>query len=146
MNQGKKLPPAPPASSAAARKVMKANRGRDTAPEVALRAELHSRGLRYRVHFRPLSDLRCEADIVFTRLRIAVFVDGCWWHGCPDHRPLPKANRGWWEAKIERNRHRDRRNDFALEEAGWQVIRIWEHEDPKRAAERIEHAARSESQ
>jgi len=82
--------------------------------------------------------LRCNADVVFGGARIAVFVDGCWWHGCPEHRSLPKANRDWWDAKIQRTVERDRRNDAALAEAGWLAIRIWEHEQPSTAARRIE--------
>jgi DNA mismatch endonuclease (patch repair protein) len=117
---------------------MQANRGRDTAPELALRSELHSRGLRYRVHVRPLNALRCQADIVFSKARVAIFVDGCWWHGCPEHLSLPGANREWWKAKIERNIARDRRNDIALTKAGWSVVRVWEHEPASAAANRIE--------
>lgn len=134
------LPPAPAPSTPATRTVMRANRGRDTAPELALRSELHRRGLRYRVHVRPLEGLRCQADIVFTRARLAVFVDGCWWHGCWDHRSLPKENRNWWKEKIRRNVERDRRNDRLLDEAGWRVIRVWEHEESGAAADRIETA------
>jgi DNA mismatch endonuclease, patch repair protein len=75
--------------------------------------------------------------VVFTRAKLAVFVDGCWWHGCPAHGQLPTANRDWWAAKIARNAARDRRNDSALREAGWRVMRVWEHEDPSKAADRI---------
>lgn len=117
---------------------MRANRGKDTAPELALRSELHSRGLRYRVHVRPLKALRCQADIVFSRAKVAVFVDGCWWHGCQEHRSLPAANREWWKVKIDRNIARDRRNDVALTNAGWSVVRVWEHEPVSTAANRIE--------
>src|SRR4051812_29059196 len=86
------LPPAPPPSSDASRAVMVANRGADTAPELALRSILHRRGLRFRKHVAPLPGLRCRADVVFTRARVAVFVDGCFWHRCPDHATFPKAN------------------------------------------------------
>ena len=85
-------------------------------------------------------DRRCEADIVFRGAQLAVFIDGCWWHGCPDHRPLPTKNRDWWARKLQATVDRDRRNDRALTNAGWEVIRVWEHEDPSAAANRIERA------
>jgi len=116
---------------------MLANRRRDTGPELALRRELHRRGLRFRVDHPPLRSLRCRADIVFTRQQIAVFVDGCFWHACPHHGNLPKANRDWWRAKLEVNVARDRRNDRALLDAGWHVIRVWEHEPTASAADRV---------
>jgi len=119
---------------------MRANRSRDTTPELALRRVLHGRGLRYRVHVRPLATLRCEADVVFTRQRVAVFIDGCFWHGCAEHRPLPRANRDYWRAKLTRNVERDRRNDEALRSAGWQVLRFFEHVDPEEAADIVEAA------
>src|SRR5438105_437916 len=105
----------PPASSPAARATMQANRRRDTGPELALRRELHRRGLRFRVDHPPVSGLQCRADMVFTRARVAVFVDGCFWHGCPEHGTLPRANGEWWRAKLEANAARDRRNDLALD-------------------------------
>ncbi len=106
---------------------MRANRRRDTGPEMALRRELHRRGLRFRVDHPPVEGLRCRADIVFTRARVVVFVDGCFWHSCPEHATTPRANGDWWRTKLELNVARDRRNDTALSEAGWLVIRIWEH-------------------
>jgi DNA mismatch endonuclease (patch repair protein) len=109
----------------------------DTAPEIAIRRELHQRGLRFRVGRRPLESLRSKADIVFGPARVAVYVDGCFWHMCPMHGTLPASNADWWRRKLERNRARDRATDAALEAAGWEVIRIWEHEDPVAAAERI---------
>lgn len=117
---------------------MQANRGRDTAPELRLRRELHRRGVRYRVDIAPLHGLRCRADVVFTKQRVAVFVDGCFWHGCPEHVTWPKANRGWWKLKINSTAARDRRNDAALGDAGWTVVRVWEHECPIRAADRVQ--------
>ena len=117
---------------------MQANRSRDTSPEVALRKELHRRGIRYRVHYRPVSGLRCEADIAFPVQRVAVFVDGCFWHSCPEHGSLPKANREWWQQKLARTVERDAVNAQSLLEAGWQVIRVWEHEDVEEAAGAIE--------
>ena len=116
---------------------MRANRGRDTAPERALRSALHRRGLRFRTNLR--IDLagrrRTRPDIVFTRLRLAVFVDGCYWHGCTTHRTIPVANREFWQAKIEATRRRDREQADWLAEAGWTVLRFWEHDVPERATE-----------
>jgi len=109
---------------------MRANRSRDTGPELALRSALHRRGLRFRkeVGIRASGAERpIRADIVFPRQRIAVFVDGCFWHGCPEHGELPVANRDYWHAKFQRNVDRDHRNTAALTAAGWQVVRIWEH-------------------
>jgi DNA mismatch endonuclease, patch repair protein len=102
-----------------------------------LRRALFARGLRYRTHRRPLPELRRDADIVFTSLRIAVFVDGCFWHGCPDHPVRFRANRAWWRAKIARTVERDRQTDERLRTSGWTVIRVWEHADVQRAADSI---------
>ncbi|MPY92267.1 MAG: DNA mismatch endonuclease Vsr [Acidimicrobiia bacterium] len=128
----------PFASSAAVRTKMQRQRSRDTAAEVALRRLLHSRGLRYRVHQRPLPELRRIADLVFRPARVAVFVDGCFWHGCPDHGQREyRVNTWYWPEKIERNRRRDAETTTLLAAAGWQVIRVWEHERPEDAADRI---------
>ncbi|MGY1722736.1 very short patch repair endonuclease [Blastococcus sp. SYSU DS0533] len=108
---------------------------RDTGPEVALRRELHARGLRFRTQYR---DIPGRPDIAFTRARLAVFVDGCFWHRCPQHSSLPKTNAAWWEAKLEGNVTRDRRQDQQLLDAGWTVIRVWEHEPVDVASDRIE--------
>lgn len=116
---------------------MRANRGADTAPELALRRALHARGLRYRKHAAPLEGLRCKADVVFSAAKVAVFVDGCFWHRCPEHGELPRSNREWWDAKLSRTWYRDRGNDEALRAAGWTVVRVWEHEDPAAVALRI---------
>ncbi len=114
---------------AATRRRMASQRCADTAPETALRKALHSRGYRYRVNFAPLPCLpRRRADIVFTRLRVAVYVDGCFWHGCPVHGSQPKHNAEWWRAKLARNVERDRDTDARLLSAGWAVVRVWEHE------------------
>lgn len=118
---------------------------RDTAPELALRRELWSRGVRYRVDTAPPPTVRRRADIVFTRRRTAVFVDGCFWHRCPDHSTIPKSNRAWWLAKLEANVARDRDTDEQLRAAGWTVVRVWEHEDMARAADRIEALVRDPS-
>lgn len=131
-----RVPAAPVASSTAVRAVMVGNRKRDTRPERALRSALHCRGLRYRLHTRP-TEARCQVDIVFPSARVAVFVDGCFWHRCPEHGVRPRTNSDYWDAKIARNLARDRRNDAELEAAGWTVVRVWEHEVPEEAADRI---------
>lgn len=109
-----------------------------TAPEIALRRELHRRGRRYRVHARIEGLPRRRVDIAFTRAKVVVLVDGCFWHGCPEHGVRPRANSEWWSWKLELNRARDRDTDRLLEELGWTVIRVWEHADPVEAADCIE--------
>lgn len=104
-----------------------------------MRRLLHAAGLRYRVDFAPLGGRR-RADIVFTRRRIAVFIDGCYWHGCPKHATLPKRNADYWLPKLERNIERDRETDAILQAAGWRVLRHWEHEDPAIVADAISRA------
>lgn len=113
---------------------MQGNRSRDTAPELAVRRLVHAMGLRYRVSARPLPNLRRTADLVFTRRRVAVFIDGCFWHGCPEHHRQPSANAGYWSAKIERNRARDAATDATLADAGWTVLRFWTHQPPTEVA------------
>jgi DNA mismatch endonuclease (patch repair protein) len=118
---------------------MQANRRRDTELERAVRSALFARGLRYRVDFpiRVPGHRAIRADVVFPRRRVAVFIDGCFWHGCPEHGTTPATNQGYWAPKIAENRERDRRHSAVLHEAGWIVIRIWEHEDPEVAAEMV---------
>lgn len=128
------------ASSPAVRSVMRANRGRDTRPELRVRSLLHAAGIRYRVDARPLPDRRTRADVVFTRAKVAVFIDGCFWHGCPDHLRPPRTNVEFWADKIAGTRGRDSDADAALARAGWLVLRFWEHEEPVRVAEAIEEA------
>lgn len=128
------------ASDARARKVMQGNRSRDTKPEMAVRRLLHARGLRYRVNFRPLPDLRRTADLVFTKARIAVFIDGCFWHGCSVHHRASKSNIGYWHVKIENNIQRDRETTEVLVAAGWTVMRFWSHDDPSSVATQIQRA------
>jgi DNA mismatch endonuclease (patch repair protein) len=124
--------------SAATRRTMQANRGRDTGPELALRSILHSRGLRFRVN-QPLPfDRRRRADLTFTKSRLYVFVDGCFWHGCPDHFVEPKTRTMFWVEKIRGNRERDLDSKERLEGLGATVLRVWEHEDPCEAATLIE--------
>lgn len=116
---------------------------RDTKPEIELRRLLHARGLRFRVDRPVLSNRRRRADIVFGPARVVVFVDGCFWHGCPDHATWPTNNAEFWMEKIEANRARDRDTNSQLREAGWHVERVWEHEVLEEAANRIDAAVRS---
>ncbi|MER5677146.1 very short patch repair endonuclease [Streptomyces sp. NPDC002238] len=116
---------------------MTANKGKDTKPELKLRTALHRRGLRYRVGIRPLPELRRTADVVFPKAKVAVFVDGCFWHGCPDHYRPAKRSGTEWGQKIKDNRDRDASTTLALKDQGWTVLRFWEHEDLDQAAERI---------
>ena len=113
---------------------MQSNRSRDTVPEMTLRRLLHARGLRYRVSAPPLRGVRRTADMVFGPAKVAVFVDGCFWHRCPVHGTSPKANSDYWLPKLERNVQRDRETDDLLRAAGWLSIRVWEHEDLESAA------------
>ncbi len=116
---------------------MSKQRSHDTSIEITLRRILHAAGFRYRVHRKPLKGMRREADILFGPARIAVFVDGCFWHGCPEHATWPKNNAGFWREKIEKNRARDLDTDARLAAAGWLSVRVWEHESAVEAAERI---------
>jgi DNA mismatch endonuclease, patch repair protein len=119
---------APRASSAIVRHVMQSNRSFDTRLEALLRSELHKRGLRFRKHVNVDPGVKCRADITFRQTRVCVFVDGCYWHGCPKHFRTPRVNTAWWNEKVEDNRRRDRRKSGALRRLGWKVIRIWEHQ------------------
>ena len=125
-------------SSEEARGRMKANRRRDTAPEMAIRRELHRLGLRFRVDL-PLSPtgVRRRADIVFPRARVVVFVDGCFWHSCPIHATSSKSNAVFWAEKLATNVARDTDTDHRLRQSGWTVVRVWEHEFPPAAAQRV---------
>ncbi|MFF2271738.1 very short patch repair endonuclease [Agromyces sp. NPDC058136] len=135
------------ASSDGTRKSMLANRRRDTKTELAVRRLLHARGLRYRVDLAPLPSLRRRrADIVFTRAKVAVFIDGCFWHGCPEHATNPKQNADYWGPKLAANIARDRNTDTQLRAADWTVLRFWEHEDAERVAATIEAAVRPKSE
>jgi len=117
---------------------MAAIKRRDTKPERVIRSLLHAAGKRYRVDVRlTLGSTRPRPDILFTRAKVAVFVDGCFWHCCPEHGRQPGVNGGYWGPKLERNVARDRAADKALTEAGWTVVRVWEHEAPDKAADRI---------
>ena len=134
------------ASTPGRRRNMQANRSRDTAPELAVRRLLHANGLRYRVAVAPLAGLRRRADIVFTRQRVAVFIDGCFWHGCPEHgRSTFNHNVDYWPAKIQTNKMRDADTNQKLLAAGWQVLRFWEHQAPEAVADVIARAVHSPS-
>jgi DNA mismatch endonuclease (patch repair protein) len=137
------LVPYPEPTSEAATKMGKGNRRSGTKPEVALRSELHRRGLRFRKDLLLRCDeVRVHPDIVFTRARVAVFVDGCFWHGCPQHQVVPKSNRDYWIPKLAANVERDKRVRRALEANGWTVLRFWEHEPQTVAADVIEPLVR----
>jgi DNA mismatch endonuclease (patch repair protein) len=123
---------------------MRANRRRDTSPERQVRSLLHRAGLRFRVDL-PIDTggRKVRPDIVFTARHLAVFIDGCFWHGCPEHGRIPKTNAAYWEPKIGRNQQRDEQQRRNLEGAGWDVVRIWEHVAPEEAALQIIAAYRS---
>ncbi len=129
--------PGPTPSSPVVRRRMQQQRRRDTRPEMALRRALHAAGLRYRVEWPVIPGLRRRADVVFGPAKVAVFVDGCFWHLCPQHATSPKANADWWRQKLERNRERDRDTDRLLLDQGWLPVRVWEHEDMAEAAVRV---------
>ena len=121
------------ASSDAVRRTMLGCRSRDTKPELALRSAAHRRGLRFRVNASPIPGMRRTADMVFPGPRVAVFMDGCFWHGCPTHFTPPTINRDYWLAKIAGNIQRDRDTDARLRSEEWEVVRVWEHDDPVQA-------------
>jgi DNA mismatch endonuclease, patch repair protein len=127
----------PTPSSPDALRRMRSVRQRDTKAELALRRELHCLGLRYRVDASPVEGIRRRADLVFSRAKVAVYVDGCFWHVCPEHATWPRANAVWWRDKLHRNVERDRSTDRALAEVGWFVVRVWEHEAAAATAARV---------
>ncbi len=130
---------APAASSPLVRRVMQANASSDTQPELILCSALHRAGLRFRKNVRPEVELKCKADIVFRKARVCIFVDGCYWHGCPRHFETPKVNSDWWDEKIVDNRKRDRKKRTMLRRYGWRVISIWEHDVvPRKLAALVE--------
>lgn len=122
---------------------MQGNRSRDTKPEIALRRALHALGLRYRVCCRPLPEVRRTVDVVFRPTRVAVELRGCFWHGCPDHYRRPTRNNAYWSTKVDRNIARDNDSARLLEEAGWCLIVVWEHDDPLPAAASIAELVRA---
>ena len=135
---------APPTE--ATRRRMERQRRAGTGPELALRRELWRRGLRYRIQYPVPSHRRLKIDLAFVGPRVAVFVDGCYWHFCPDHHSLPRSNTAWWTAKLTRNAERDRQTADLLIDAGWRVVRIWEHElkgaGPSTVADLVEAVVR----
>ena len=132
--------PAPSSAAVSAR--MSRHPRRDTGPELALRRILHAAGYRYRVNY-PVPGLpRRTIDIAFTRRKVAVFIDGCFWHGCPAHGQLPASNRAWWTDKFEKNRTRDERTTVHLTEHGWTVVRLWEHTSEAEAFDAVTEALR----
>ncbi|MGW6095162.1 very short patch repair endonuclease [Streptomyces sp. NPDC055157] len=118
---------------------------RDTTPEVAVRKLLHAAGYRYRINERVPGMSRRTIDIAFTRAKVAVMIDGCFWHGCPEHATQPKANSEWWRVKLDRNMARDVETTAHLTAAGWTVLRFWEHESAEDVANRIAATVRSPS-
>lgn len=122
----------------ATRARMRRQSRRDTKPELALRRELHRRGRRFFVDRAPLPGQRRRADLTFPRLRIAVYVDGCFWHRCPEHGTSPRNNAQWWQDKLDGNVARDRDTDLQLTAAGWAVVRVWEHESSVEAADQVD--------
>ena len=139
--------PYPKPTSEAVSRRMRRNPRTDTKPEVAIRSALHARGLRFRKHL-PIraTQVLVRPDVVFTRTRLAVFIDGCFWHCCPEHGNVPRANGDYWGPKLKRNRDRDRLVDEALEGEGWQVLRAWEHESVDVVVERISVALAAQNQ
>ncbi|WP_196222659.1 very short patch repair endonuclease [Micromonospora sp. CP22] len=125
------------ASTIGVRKSMQANTGRDTKPELALRRAVHALGLRYYVNRRPIKTVRRTADLVFPKLKLAVFLDGCFWHGCPEHHTVARTNAEFWAQKVATNRRRDADTNERLKADGWTVVRIWEHEATAVAAARV---------
>jgi DNA mismatch endonuclease (patch repair protein) len=121
-------------SSAAVSARMSRQLSRDTAPEIAVRKLLHAAGLRYRVNVPVPGMPRRTVDIVFGGSKIAIFMDGCFWHGCPEHATQPKANAEWWRAKLDKNMARDTETTKHLQAQGWTVLRFWEHESPAEVA------------
>lgn len=133
------------ATSEVVRRIMQANTGRNTRPERVLRSLVHRLGLRYQVSVRPVPGVRRTADLVFPGVRVAVFVDGCFWHGCQHHYRRSRKNQPFWDEKIASNRERDRDTDERLRMAGWEVLRVWEHDIGPEAAIRVRDAVRERS-
>ena len=125
------------AASPTTRRRMRAQARRDTRPELAIRKHLFACGYRYRSSRPQIEGLRCRPDFIFPRERVAVFVNGCFWHVCPEHATWPTNNAAWWRAKLEGNQARDQRIDASLRELGWEPIRLWEHEATEAAAEKV---------
>lgn len=138
----------PGAISPAASAVGRGNKKADTRPELAIRSLLHAYGYRFRKNYlvRLLNQRAVRPDIVFTRRKVAVFVDGCFWHCCPEHGTAPRSNSSYWQQKLKGNVERDRKNDCALVAAGWTVVRVWEHEASEAAAQKIANILKAKEQ
>ncbi|PKH38048.1 very short patch repair endonuclease [Nocardioides alpinus] len=121
---------------------MRRFRSRDTLPEVEVRRALHASGLRFRLHTAVPEHPRRTIDVAFPRQKVAVFIDGCYWHACPEHGKVPARNAGWWAEKLRRNVERDMETNVTLRRNGWTVIRVWEHEHPAAVAEQVGRAVR----
>ena len=129
------LLPYPHPDTQATVRSMRGNKAKDTKPEVETRRLLHRQGLRFRKSYTvKLEKRRTRIDIAFQRLRLAVLIDGCFWHGCPEHGHIPKTNRAYWEPKLMGNLERDREVDRLLSEAGWEVMHFWSHMSPQEIA------------
>ncbi|MCX5382228.1 very short patch repair endonuclease [Streptomyces sp. NBC_00083] len=139
------MPDAVPSSASVSARMSRQG-SRDTVPEVAVRKLLHAAGLRYRVNVPVPGMPRRTIDIAFGRAKIAVFMDGCFWHGCPQHATHPKANAEWWRTKLDKNMARDRETSEHLIAAGWTVLRFWEHESPEIVAQEIAVARQAAAQ
>lgn len=124
---------------------MRSNRGKNTTLELRVRRALHARGLRYRLQQKVPGSSRRTIDIAFPRQRVAVFIDGCFWHGCPTHHTVAKTNSEFWAAKVARNRERDRETDGMLVDAGWTAARFWEHEPTESIVDEVVRLVRSEA-
>ena len=137
------MPERPVPSSTGVSGRMQRQRRKDTEPELALRGELHRAGLRYRIGLPVVGSPRRTIDIAFTRAHVAVYIDGCFWHGCPLHGTIPRSNSAWWENKLEANRARDASVNEQLHELGWTVLRFWEHEAPDAVVEQVYSVVRA---
>ncbi|MEU4051451.1 very short patch repair endonuclease [Streptomyces olivaceus] len=135
--------PEPVPSSASVSARMSRQGSRDTAPEIAVRRLLHASGLRYRVNVPVPGMARRTIDIVFPRAKVAIFLDGCFWHGCPQHATQPKSNAEWWRTKLDKNMSRDAETTEHLRDEGWTVLRFWEHEAPEDVAKQVAGALAS---
>lgn len=135
------MPPEPRDVATSAR--MKKQGQRDTRAELLIRRRLHALGFRFRVDRKPEPSMRTRGDLIFTRQRVVVFVDGCFWHACPQHRSVPRTNSAWWKEKLAANVMRDERATQQLQACGWTVVRIWEHENTEAAVDQIIEAVGS---
>lgn len=124
-------------------KVMRANRGRDTKPELAIRSQIHKAGLRYAIDSRPEPELNRRADLVFRKVKVAVYVHGCFWHGCQKHYSKPRTNRQFWVEKVKKNRRRDVDTLQYLKRKGWEVLIFWEHQDSSHCSQKIIRTVRT---